>query len=129
MNKYQKYRQTENGKITNRKASAKYDSTPEGKENKRLRQAKWAASHNGVATNRARAAINKINRLRRTLKLTKEEKDEIKEFYKNTPPGMEVDHDLPLQGKNVSGLHVIRNLQYLSPLDNKKKSNNELQRS
>ena len=124
MNKYQRYLQTENGKITNRKTSAKYDSTPEGKENKRLRQAKWAASSNGVATNRARAAINRIKRrLRRPLMQTTEQKDEIKEFIKNTPLGMEIAHKEPLQGKNVSGLHVIENLQYLSPLDNKKKSN------
>jgi 5-methylcytosine-specific restriction endonuclease McrA len=44
-------------------------------------------------------------------------------FYANCPPGMEVDHIIPLQGKNVSGLHILENLQYLTPEANRKKSN------
>jgi hypothetical protein len=37
----------------------------------------------------------------------------IKEFYSKCPIGYEVDHIIPLNGKNVSGLHTITNLQYL----------------
>jgi hypothetical protein len=51
------------------------------------------------------------------------ETEEIKEFYSNCPQGYEVDHIIPLQGKKVSGLHVLGNLQYLTIEENRSKSN------
>jgi len=47
----------------------------------------------------------------------------IKQFYISRPKGMEVDHILPLQGKDVSGLHTLNNLQYLTKSDNASKGN------
>ena len=59
----------------------------------------------------------------RIRKRTIGDKKAIIEFYKNTPTGHEVDHIVPLNGKNISGLHTIDNLQYLPSSINRSKSN------
>ena len=47
----------------------------------------------------------------------------IERLYENCPEGMQVDHELPLRGKFVSGLHVEANLQYLPGVENNRKGN------
>lgn len=47
----------------------------------------------------------------------------VKAFYFGCPPGMEVDHIVPLCGRKACGLHVLENLQYLTPPENRHKSN------
>jgi hypothetical protein len=73
---------------------------------------------------KARAGARKRRVRQATPKwLTKEQIHEIYLFYKNRPEGYHVDHIIPLNGENVSGLHIIGNLQYLPAKDNLSKSN------
>ena len=70
-------------------------------------------------------------KLKRTPKwLTKEQFNEIEEFYTLSyelrwlsEEQLQVDHIVPLQGKNVSGLHVPWNLQILPKSQNRSKHN------
>ncbi len=49
--------------------------------------------------------------------------EKIKEIYLNCPKGFHVDHIIPLQGKDICGLHIETNLQYLPASENCKKKN------
>ena len=51
------------------------------------------------------------------------DKEAIALIYKNCPKGMVVDHIIPLQGDGISGFHIAKNLQYLTPAENYKKNN------
>jgi len=48
---------------------------------------------------------------------------ELCDLFRNVGLDVEVDHIVPLQGKNVSGLHVEHNLQLMHSVMNKRKSN------
>jgi hypothetical protein len=108
------------------------------------------SSNKWSAANRERAAANmsewrllnsdKLNflqakrraaQLKRTPKwLSRQQWDQIREFYlysslmtETLGIPYEVDHIIPLQGKNVSGLHVPWNLQILTAKENREKHN------
>jgi len=77
------------------------------------------------------AALRRAAKLQRTPAwLTDKHRKEIAAIYKRaaqitarTGIAHHVDHILPLQGKNISGLHVPSNLQILTETENKTKGN------
>lgn len=75
--------------------------------------------------NRAKvAATNKKSRAaRRNAVPDWTDNDRIVEIYEACPDGWQVDHVIPIQGENVSGLHVPENLQYLTKEANSGKKN------
>tara|TARA_R110002153_G_scaffold238949_1_gene393371 strand:- start:6 stop:539 length:534 start_codon:yes stop_codon:yes gene_type:complete len=82
---------------------------------------KYKLTFNGSRVLRSIAAKRRAAKLQRTPAWA--DLEAIKQFYLNCPKGYHVDHDVPLQGVNVSGLHVLNNLVYLTAEDNLKKSN------
>lgn len=66
---------------------------------------------------------NRRTRLRNATPIWANKKS-LRQIYLNCPPGYEVDHIIPLKGKNICGLHIPENLQYLTVEENRKKSNN-----
>lgn len=72
----------------------------------------------------AKTAKYRANKLKATpIWITDEQLEEIQEIYRNCPKGCHVDHIVPLQGKEVKGLHIPWNLQYLPARINQKKGN------
>jgi hypothetical protein len=47
----------------------------------------------------------------------------IQKVFRDAPDGVEIDHQIPLCGEEVSGLHVSNNLAYLTQKENCQKSN------
>lgn len=55
--------------------------------------------------------------------LTQEEKADIVDMWLSRPDGFQVDHIVPIQGKDFSGLNVPWNLRYLDRIENIRKKN------
>lgn len=92
----------------------------------RLRSSRWKKA------NLAKTAANEANRRARKIQATPfwANKDLIEYFYIKakfmtwfTGVPHEVDHIVPLRGKNVCGLHVENNLQVIPEIENVKKGN------
>ncbi len=80
---------------------------------------KWAAGNPGKV--RAKNAKRRAAKLFRTPSWS--ETEAIEQFYIDCPKGYQGDHEIPLQGELVSGLHVLENLQYLTGPENISKGN------
>jgi hypothetical protein len=96
-----------------------YQRTEKGKAYNNRASLAWA--HNNPGKHKSRLAKRRAMLLQRTPVWSN--LDKIKDIYEKCPPGYEVDHIVPLQGKLVSGLHVPENLQYLPMSQNRAKGN------
>lgn len=121
-----------NKKILLQKSAARYQQQTPEQYSKMLadwRQRYQETKHTGKwAEKRARRAIQELLRTPRNL----DEWDVffIQEIYslcscRTQVTGIphEVDHIIPLQGKNVSGLHVPSNLRIITRIENRRKRN------
>ncbi|NJO48133.1 MAG: hypothetical protein HC840_00295 [Leptolyngbyaceae cyanobacterium RM2_2_4] len=108
-----------------RKENAEYKKEKRRKEYWDNREENIAKSLKWQKDNPGKVKAKNMKRLADINKSTPKCADlkKIQEIYENCPPGYEVDHIIPLRGKNVSGLHIETNLQYLTKADNCKKSN------
>ena len=110
------YKKSKKGKLILTAARKKYQTSVKHELVKRkYRQGTGKVNINALNAN-YRAA-----KLQRTVGWT--DHKAIKEFYANCPKGYHVDHIVPLKGTNISGLHVLNNLQYLSAKENLIKGN------
>ena len=101
---------------------------PEYKKKKLELQRKWQAKNRSKCS--AYASKYLAKKLQATPTLTDDEQWMIEEIYslcaersETTGVAHHVDHIVPLQGTNVSGLHVPWNLQVLTAHDNISKGN------
>ena len=85
----------------------------------RRRVREWQLKHPEKC--RALKARYKYNKKKNTPKWAN--RTALDEMFNSCPTAFHVDHIIPLNHPSVSGLHVPWNLQYLSPKDNVKKSN------
>lgn len=101
----------------------------QNKEKVNLKNSKWAKNNRDkTSSNLAKYKAKKIHATPKWLSIA--DLIEIREFYKLanlitkiTGIKYEVDHIIPLQGQNISGLHVPSNLQVITKSENARKKN------
>lgn len=88
-------------------------------ERSRELKSKWQSLNRGACN--AKTAKRRASKLQATPGWA--DLDRIRDIYKNCPEGYHVDHIIPLQGRDICGLHVPENLQYLTAEENIRKGN------
>ena len=107
--------------LNNRERVLKMVSDLQQTEKGKASMARYQSSVNGRKVRNATDAKRRASKLQRTPAWA--DLKAIKQFYLNCPEGYHVDHIVPLQGVNVSGFHVLNNLQYLTKSENSSKGN------
>src|SRR5258706_3601534 len=82
---------------------------------------KYNKSEKGIVANKRKSSIYQKRLKDFRILLNAQEKEAIRLFYVNCPPGYEVDHIIPI---SRGGEHHIRNLQYLTLTQNRRKGAN-----
>lgn len=104
--------------IANRQATAKHRTA--NPNNSSEANCVWAKRNPGKTA--AQSMERRAAKLDRIVPWT--EHDEIEKFYKEASSlELTVDHIVPLRGREVSGLHVLANLQMLTQSENSAKGN------
>ena len=105
-----------------------YLASDKKKESTRKSVKKWQEAHRAEAA--AVASEHRARRAKRNVQLSEDAQWMIREIYELaqyrtelTGVPHEVDHIIPLQGKQASGLHAPWNLQVLTRFENRSKSN------
>lgn len=119
------YTENKQKELSNSRAYQKYnyDKLKEHRQDNliifRRASSKWRK--NNKEANRFKRSLERARKLKATPKWANLKR--IKEIYENCPKGHHVDHIIPLKGKEICGLHIETNLQYLPAKENLKKGN------